>query len=178
MPLTITQVIWVQFLTTMLPALGLGFEKIYLNEKQQRPGRAILLLPKTAVLDVVCRSVVISLMAIIHFLVLTTFATDSSIEVAQTAACTTLIFAQVASYFQCTRYPWESLFKRMFANIRLFFILMGIIGLHLGVMYVEPLHEFLEIVPLREEWVVTSLCSLILLLLPLNLAINPRRDGH
>ena len=178
MPLTITQVIWVQFLTTMLPALGLGFEKIYLNEKQQRPGRAVLLLPKTAVLDVVCRSVVISLMTIIHFLVLTTFATDSSIEVAQTAACTTLIFAQVASYFQCTRYPWESLFKRMFANIRLFFILIGIIGLHLGVMYVEPLHELLGIVPLREEWVVTSLCSLILLLLPLNLAINPRRDGH
>ena len=178
MPLTITQVIWVQFLTTMLPALGLGFEKVYLNEKQQRPGRAMLLLPKVAVLDVVCRSVVISLMTIIHFLVLMTFAPDSSIEVARTAACTTLIFTQVASYFQCTRYPWESLFKRMFANIRLFFILIGIIGLHLCVMYVKPLPELLEIVPLQEEWVVTSLCSLILLLLPLNLAINPRRDGH
>ena len=162
----------------MLPALGLGFEKTYLNEKQQRPGRAMLLLPKVAVLDVVCRSVVISLMTIIHFLVLMTFAPDPSIEVARTAASTTLIFTQVASYFQCTRYPWESLFKRMFANIRLFLILIGIIGLHLCVMYVEPLPELLEIVPLQKEWVVTSLCSLILLLLPLNLAINPRRDGH
>ncbi len=179
MPLTITQVIWVQFLTTMLPAMGLGFEKIYLNEKQQRPGRAMLLLPKTAILDVICRSVVISLMTIIHFLVLTTFAADSGIEVARTAACTTLIFAQVVSYFQCTRYPWESLFRRMFANIRLFFILIGIIGLHLCVMYyVEPLSQLLEIVPLQKEWLVTSLFSLILLLLPLNLAINPRRDGH
>ena len=178
MPLTLTQVIWIQFLTTMLPAFGLGFEKIYINEKQQRPSRAMLLLPKTAVLDVICRSVVISLMTIIHFLVLTTFASDTSLIEAQTAACTTLIFTQIASYFQCTRYPWESLFKRMFANIRLFFILIGIIGLHLCVMYVEPIQGLIEVVPLQEEWVVTSLCSLILLLLPLNLAINPRQDRN
>ena len=178
MPLTLSQVVWVQFLTTMLPVIGLGFEKVYINERQHRPGRTLLLLPKTAVLDVVCRSCVISLMTIIHFLVITTFVSDSNLPEAQTAACTTLIFTQIASYFQCTRYPWESLFKRMFANLRLFFILLGVIGLHLVAMYVEPIRSIIGIVPLEEEWIVTSLCSLIFLLLPLNLAINPRQDRN
>lgn len=176
MPLTLPQVIWVQFLTTMLPAIGLGFEKVYINERQHRPGRAVLLLPKTAVIDVVCRSVAISLMTIIHFLVILIFISDSDLQEARTAACTTLIFTQIASYFQCARYPWESLFRRMFSNMRLFLILIGIIGVHSAVMYVEPLQEILDIVPLQEEWIVTSLCSLIFLLLPLNLAINPRQD--
>ena len=178
MPLTLTQVVWVQFLTTMLPAFGLGYEKISVNEKQHRPNRATMLLPKTAVFDIVCRSLVISLMAIIHFLVLISFATESNLQEARSAACTTLIFTQVVSYFQCTRYPWESLFKRMFTNIRLFIILIIVIGFHVSAMYIVPMQNLLEIVPLQQEWIVTSLCSLILLLLPLNLAINPRQDRN
>ncbi len=176
MPLTLTQVVWVQFLTTLLPAIGLGYEQITVDEKRHHPGRATMLLPKTAVIDIVCRSLVISLMTIIHFLVLTVTGTESNLIEARTAACTTLIFAQVAVYFQCTRYPWESLFKRMFTNVRLFVIFLIVIGLHASAMYIAPMQNILEIVPLQQEWIVTSLCSLILLLLPLNLAINPRKD--
>lgn len=178
MPLTLPQVVWVQFLTTTLPAIGLGFEKVYITERQHRPSRVMLLLPKTGVLDVICRSFVVSLMTLIHFLVIIFFVSDSNLQVARTAACTTLIFTQVASYFQCTRYPWESLFKRIFSNIGLFFILIGVVGIHSASMYIEPIQAILEIVPLREEWIVTSLCSLIFLLLPLNLAINPRQDRN
>lgn len=176
MPLTLIQVVWVQFLTTLLPAIGLGYEKIPINERRHRPGRATMLLPKTAVLDIICRSFVISLMTIIHFLVLTSTVIESDLETARTAACTTLIFAQVAAYFQCTRYPWESLFKRMFANIRLFVIFIFVIGIHVAAMYIGPMQNILEIVPLQKDWIVTCLCSIILLLLPLNLAINPRKD--
>ncbi|MDE0485087.1 MAG: cation transporting ATPase C-terminal domain-containing protein [Candidatus Poribacteria bacterium] len=176
LPLTLTQVVWVQFLTTLLPAIGLGYEKISVNEKQYHPGRASMMFPKTAVLDIVCRSLVISLMTITHFLVVTSSGTESNIEAAQTAACTTLIFAQVAVYFQCTRYPWESLFKRMFTNVRLFIIFIIVIGIHVSAMYIRPMQDVLKIVPLQQEWIITSLCSLILLLLPLNLAINPRKD--
>ena len=176
MPLTLTHVIWVQFLTTMFPTIGLGYDKISVNEKHHFPKRITLLLPKTAVFDIVCRSFVISLMTIIHFLVVTSTSTEPNPTSAQTAACTTLIFAQVASYFQCTRYPWESLFKRMFANLRLFVIFIFVIGIHLSVMYIEPMQNALGIVPLQKDWIITSLCGLILLLLPLNLAINPRKD--
>lgn len=178
MPLTLTQVIWVQFLTTMLPSIGLGYDQIYLNETQHKPSRRTNLLPKTAVMDIVCRSLVISLMTIIHFLVLTSTSTESNLEQARTAACTTLIFTQVLSYFQCARYPWESLFKRMFANFRLLIAFIFTTGLHVTAMYIEPMHSILDIVPLQNDWIITSLCSLILLLLPLNLAINPRKERN
>ncbi len=178
MPLTLTQVIWAQFLTTMLPAIGLGYDQIYLNEMQHHPSRRTNLLPKTGVMDIVCRSLVISLMTIIHFLVLTSTTTEPNLQQAQTAACTTLIFTQVVSYFQCARYPWESLFKRMFANFRLLIVFIFAIGLHVAAMYIEPMQSILDIVPLQSDWIVTSLCSLILLLLPLNLAINPRKERN
>ena len=174
-PLTLTQMIWVQFLTTLLPAFGLGYEKISVNEKRHRPGRATMLLPKSAVIDIICRSLVISLMTIVHFLVIITTATEPNIEKAQTAACTTLLFAQVVAYFQCTRYPWESLFSRMFANLRLFVIFIFVIGIHIAAMYIHLMQNVVELIPLQKEWIITSLCSLILLLLPLNLAINPRK---
>ncbi len=178
MPLTLTQVIWVQFLTTMIPAIGLGYEQIFLNETQHHPSRRTNLLPKTAVMDIICRSLGISLMTIIHFLVLTSTATESNLEQARTAACTTLICTQVLSYFQCARYPWESLFKRMFANFRLLLALIFAIGLHVAAMYFEPIQTILDIVPLQNDWIITALCSVILLLLPLNLAINPRKESN
>ena len=178
MPLTLTHVIWVQFLTTMLPAVGLGYDRISVNVKQNLPKRVTLLIPKTAVFDIVCRSVVISLMTIIHFLVVTTTSTESNLIEAQTAACTTLVLAQIFSYFQCVRYPWESLFKRMFLNIRLLFIFILAIGIHVSAMYIEPMQNVLSIVPLQKEWIITGLCCIILLLLPLNLAINPRKESN
>ncbi len=176
MPMTLTQVIWVQFLTTMLPAIGLGYDKISVKEKHHFPNRITLLLPNTAVLDIICRSLVISLMTIIHFLVVIITSTEPNITDARTAACTTLIITQAVSYFQCARYPWESLFKRMFANIRLFILIIVVIGIHISAMYIQPMQDILGIVPLQQEWIITSLCSIVLLLLPLNLAINPRKE--
>lgn len=176
MPLTLTHVIWIQFLTTMIPAIGLGYDRISVNVKQHLPRRVTLLIPKTAVFDIVCRSFVISLMTMIHFLVVTTTSTESNLIEAQTAACTTLVLAQIFSYFQCVRYPWESLFKRMFINIRLLFILILAICIHVSSMYIEPMRNILGIVPLQQEWIITGLCCIILLLLPLNLAINPRKE--
>ena len=56
LPLTLAQVIWVQFLTTLLPSIAFGYNKISYNDKQHRTARASILLPKTAVIDIVCRS--------------------------------------------------------------------------------------------------------------------------
>ena len=176
MPLTLKQIVWVQFLTTLLPAIGLGYEKLLIDSNQSNNGRATYLLPKTAVLDIVCRSFVISLMTIIHFLVITYISDELNRLEAQSAACTTLFFAQVISYFQCMRYPWESLFKRMFVNIRILLIFILVIGLYLAGMYIELTQTVIGIVPLQKDWIITGLCSIILLLLPLNLAINPRKD--
>ncbi len=203
MPLTLTQVIWVQFLLTLLPSLGVGTEKIFADEKHHRPTlfSATRFLSKTTPVDIICRSVTISLMTIIPFFFLLwnspavseslgvstllrdVFSTPTSadqnasdIAVARTVACTTLILTQLTTCWQTLRYPWESLFQRMFANIRLLTILLIVIALHLIAVYVEPIRQFLGMAHLKWEWQWAVLFSLTLFFLPLNLAINSRPD--
>ncbi len=203
MPLTLTQVIWVQFLLTLLPSLAVGTEKIFADEKHHRPTLfpGSHFLSKTTPVDIICRSVTISLMTIIPFFFLlwqspalsdplgvstllrdvfsTSNSTDpnaSDISVARTVACTTLIFTQLTTCWQTLRYPWESLFHRMFANIRLLITLLAVIGLHLIAVYVEPIREFLGMAHLKWEWRWALLFSLTLFFLPLNLAINANLD--
>ena len=74
MPLTLTQIIWVQFLTTLLPSLGIGAEQIFADadnsDWHHRPtlfSRARFL-SKTTGVDIICRALTISLMALIPFL--------------------------------------------------------------------------------------------------------------
>ena len=203
MPLTLTQVIWVQFLLTLLPSLGVGTEKIFADEKHHRPTlfSGSRFFSKTTPVDIICRSVTTSLMTIIPFFFLlwqspalsdplgvstllrdvfsTSNSTDpnaSDISVARTVACTTLIFTQLTTCWQTLRYPWESLFHRMFANTRLLITLLIVIGLHLIAVYVEPIREFLGMAHLKWEWQWALLFSLALFFLPLNLAINANPD--
>ena len=203
MPLTLTQVIWAQFLLTLLPSLAAGTEKIFADEKHHRPTlfSASRFLSKTTPMDIICRSVTISLMTIIPFffvlwnssalsapLGVSTLLSDvfsisnstdqnsTAIAIARTAACTTLIFTQLTTCWQTLRYPWESLFQRMFANTRLFIVLLTVIGLHLIAVYVEPIRQFLGMAHLKWEWQWAGLFSLTLFFLPLNLAINSRPD--
>ena len=179
MPLTLTQIAWVQFLGSLLPTLGAGCEQIFADEKHHRPAMfsTTRFLPKTAGLDIVCRGVTISLMSLIpfFFMLWRSDVNDSAVvAVAQTMVATTLIFTQLATCWQALRYPWESLFQRMFANTRLLIIFLVVIGLHAAALYVAPVNEFLELTPLKWEWQWTLLFSFTLFLLPLNLAINPR----
>lgn len=179
MPLTLTQVAWVQLLGSLLPTLGAGCEQIFADEKHHRPAMFSIsrFLPKTAGLDIVCRGVTISLMSLIpfFFMLWRSDVNDSAVvAVAQTMTATTLIFTQLATCWQALRYPWESLFQRMFANTRLLIIFFVVIGLHLAALYVAPLNELLGLTPLKWEWQWTLLFSFTLFLLPLNLAINPR----
>ena len=203
MPLTLTQIIWIQFLTTLLPSLGMGTEQIFADEKHHRPtlfSRARFL-SKTTGVDIICRAVTISLMSLIPFFFMLwrspalsdTFGVSTlmrevfsggnagtpispDITVARTVVCTTLILTQLATCWQALRYPWESLFQRMFANPRLIVISLVVIALHLTILYVEPVAQFLGMASLKWEWQWTLLFSLTLFLLPLNLAINSRPD--
>ncbi len=203
MPLTLTQIIWVQFLSTLLPSFGIGTEHIFADEKHHRPtlfSRARFF-SKTTGVDIICRSVTISLMTIIPFffmlwrspalsdtlgvstLMRGVFSSGDvgtlsspDIAIARTVVCTTLIFTQLATCWQTLRYPWESLFQRMFANSRFIIISIIVIALHLTTLYVEPVAQLLGMAPLKWEWQWTLLFSLTLFLLPLNLAINVHPD--
>ena len=203
MPLTLTQIIWVQLLSTLLPALGIGTERIFADGRYHRPSTSTRsrFLSKTTGVDIICRSVTISLMTIIPFFFMLWRSTalsdtigvstlmrdvfspgtgetpnSADIAVARTAACTTLILTQLATCWQALRYSWESLFKRIVANPWLLLISGVIIALHVTTLYVEPIGQFLGMVPLKWEWQWTLLFTLMLLLLPLNLAINASPD--
>ena len=207
MPLTLTQIIWVQLLTTLLPALGIGTEQIFADadnsDWHHRPtlfSRARFL-SKTTGVDIICRSLTISLMSLIPFFFMlwrspalsgtigvstlmrevfsggyTGTPISPEITLARTVVCTTLILTQLATCWQALRYPWESLFQRIFANSRLIILSLVVIALHLAALYMQPVAQFLGMVPLKWEWQWTLLFSLTLFLLPLNLAINSRRD--
>ena len=203
LPLTLTQIIWVQLLTTLLPSFGIGTEQIFADEKHHRPtlfSRARFL-SKTTGVDIICRAATISLMAIIPFffmlwrspalsdtlgisaLMREVFSVGNAgtsnspdITVARTVVCTTLIFTQLATCWQTLRYPWESLFQRISANSRLVIISLVVIALHLTTLYIEPIAQFVGMASLKWEWQWTLLFSLTLFLLPLNLAINARPD--
>ena len=205
MPLTLTQIIWTQFLLTLLPSLAIGTERIFADEKHHRPtlfSRARFLSKMTGV-DIICRAVTISLMAIIPFFFIlwrspalsdafgvSTLMRDvlsvgnigdpnaPDIAVARTAACTTLVFTQLTTCWQALRYPWEPLVQRVLANSRLIIISVVIVALHLATLYVEPVAQFLGMARLGWEWQWTLLFSLTLLLLPLNLAIGSRPDDN
>ena len=203
MPLTLTQIIWTQGLLTLLPSLVIGTERIFDDEKHHRPSLFLRsrFLSKTTGVDIVCRAVTISLMAIIPFFFLLWRSPALSdafgvsglmigvlsigdaadpdaldVVVARTAVCTTLIFTQLATCWQALRYPWEPLVQRVFANYRLIIISFVIIALHLITLYVEPVAQFLGMTRLKWEWQWTLLFSLTLLLLPLNLAVGSRPD--
>ncbi len=183
MPMTLVQVAWVQLLGSLLPAVSGGGEKIFFNEKTHRPIESAIFsrtqfLSKMSGLDIFCRAVTISLIAFIPFFLMLwrSDLTDSDIIVARTSVCTTMIFAQFASCWQALRHPRESLFQRMFANTKLLIIFLVAIGLHLIVLYVQPLSQFLEMAPLGWEWQWPLLFSLGLFLLPLNLAINSQAE--
>lgn len=208
MPLTLTQIIWTQFLMTLLPSFVIGTERIFADandtNRHHRPTQlsGAHFLSKTTGVDIVCRAVTISLMTIIPFFFILwrspissdTFGVSTlmrdvlsvgdmgdpstlGIATARTAACTTLIFTQLATCWQALRYPWESLVQRVFANFRLIVISLVIIALHLATLYIEPVAQFLGMAPLKWEWQWTLLFSLTLLLLPLNLAVGSRSDN-
>lgn len=203
MPLTLTQIIWTQFLLTLLPSLVIGTERIFADEKHHRPTlfSGSRFLSKMTGVDIICRAVTISLMTIIPFFFIlwrspalsdvfgvSTLMRDvlsigdmensnaPDIAIARTAACTTLIFTQLATCWQALRYPWEALVQRVLANSRLIIISLVIIALHLTTLYVEPVAQFLGMARLKWEWQWTLLFSLTLLLLPLNLVIGSRPD--
>ena len=205
MPLTLTQIIWTQFLLTLLPSLAIGTERIFADEKHHRPTlfSRSRFLSKTTGVDIICRALTISLMTIIPFFFILwrspalsdTFGVSTlmrevlsvgdvsdpnvpDIAIARTAACTTLIFTQLATCWQVLRYPWEPLVQRVLANSRLIVISFVIVALHLTTLYVEPVAQFLRMARLGWEWQWTLLFSLTLLLLPLNLAISSRPDDN
>jgi len=177
MPLTLQQIIWIHLLVNIVPLIWLGHDRIHghltFNRSQTAPG----FLNKSFRFDILLRSLVIGLMTIVSFVVTlerTSGNPEQTRMVAQTAACTTLIFTQLISNFQCRRHFWESIVQRVAANIPLLITILVCMALHLVTIYLEPAARLFGTtsLTLREWYWIGSFC--ILALLPLNLATAKR----
>ena len=87
---------------------------------------------------------------------------------AQTVACSILIFTQLAATIQCHRHPWQSLVKRILANVPLIFTILACMGLHLFIVYLPLAHQILQIEPLVTEMDMGWFIPSVLILIPVN----------
>ena len=172
MPLTLPQIIWIHFLVNLVPLISLGSDRIQerFRYSKSRKVPPFLYSPRRADLF---HSLLISGLAIAGFLVTIGVGSgdwSKTETLAQTTACTILIYTQLFSNFQCRRYTWESLPQRIAANFPLLIILLLCMGLHAAVVYWEPAAKIFGSTPLMlREWQWIG-ASCVLAVLPLNLA--------
>lgn len=166
MPLTLHHIIWIHLIVNLIPLIALGQNRIQGELKHNRSQKVQPFLSKDYRLDILVRSLLIALMTIIGFVVTLKSSGDTR---AQTVACSTLILTQLVSIFQCHRHPWQSLFRRILANVPVLITILACIGLHLFIVYLPVAHPILGIEPLFfKEWQWVVIPSL-LMLLPLSL---------
>ena len=155
MPLTLLQIVWIHFLVNLVPLIFLGGDRIQERIRYSRSRKVppFLYSPRGADLF---RSLLISGLAIVGFLVtigVTSENWSKTETLAQTTACTILIYTQLSSNFQCRRYAWESLPQRIKSNFPLLMILFLCMGLHATVVYWEPAAKIFGTTPLMlREW--------------------------
>lgn len=170
MPLTLHQIIWIHFLVNLVPLIYLGSDQIQERFRYSK-SRQVPPFLHTSYPSDFFRSLFISVLAIVGFLVTvgTTSGNWSNTEtVAQTTACTILVFTQLLSNFQCRRYAWESLPQRITTNLPLLFTILVCMGLHTAIIYHEPAAKIFGTTPLMlREWQWIG-ASCVLAVLPLN----------
>ena len=170
MPLTLHQIIWIHFLVNLVPLIYLGSDRIQERYRYSRSRKVPPFLHTSHRSDLF-RSLFISGLAIVGFLVMVGVTSGNWAKtetVAQTTACTILIFTQLFSNFQYRRYAWESLPQRIAANLPLLVIILVCMGLHAAVVYLEPAAKIFGTTPLMlREWQWIG-ASCVLAVLPLN----------
>ena len=180
MPLTLLQIIWIHLLVNLVPLIYLGRDRIQERFRYRR-SRKVPPFLQTPYRSDLLRGLFISGFAIAGFLVTLGVTSGDWAQretVAQTTACTILIFTQLLSNFQCRRHPWESLLQRITANLPLLVLLLLCMGLHAAIVYLEPAGRILGTTPLTlREWQwVGAFC--ILALLPLNRQKLKKLSSH
>ena len=162
MPLTLHHIIWIHLIVNLIPLITLGKNRIQGELKHNRSHKISPFLSKDYRFDILGRSLWIAIMTIGGFVATLQ---SSGIIRAQTVACSILIFTQLAATFQCHRHPWQSLLKRIIANVPLLVTILVCMGLHLFIVYLPLAHPILGIEqPLLKDWIWVIVPSLLVLL--------------
>jgi P-type Ca2+ transporter type 2C len=155
-PLLATQILWINLLTDSAPALALGFEPPP-SDVMRHPPRP----PSDRVID---RHMLISVLFIGLVMAAATLLTidlmlpggliegSADLDRARTMGFTVLVFAQLFNVFN-TRSSYDSAFRGMFTNLRLFGAIGFSLVLQILVIHVPFLNEAFATVPLSvPEW--------------------------
>jgi len=148
MPLTLSQVIWINLLSIVLPILALSRDTIGVSINQTRLFAPQTLFANGYKFDVFIRGVIIALIALVGFSYYAFFPNNGVLDEpklreAKTVACTILILTQLIFCFQCHRRPGESLIERLTANKSLLITSIIVIGLQFAAIYTKPFSDIL-----------------------------------
>ena len=177
MPLNLLQIFWAHLLVNLIPLMSLGYDRSSGDLRYSKPQKIPPFLSRTDFYDMLLRSFVIASITI--FSCILTFVSSASTQQdpqasVQTTACTTLILGLLISSFQCHRFPWESVFQRIQANLPLSITILGCALLHLLIVYLPITQRIFGFAPLFKEWQWMLAGCVVLLFWPLNLTLRRR----
>ena len=149
-PLSLSQIVWINFLVNILPSFALGKSstnsKMFYT-KSNRVGNLVL---GDYRWDIILRGIVVALISLISFVFTAEF---SSIEHIQTATCTTLIFTQFITGLRCYKYPTRIRLRERISVYRsLWLTVLFCIVIHLAIIYIPFTQAILDAKSLGIEW--------------------------
>jgi P-type Ca2+ transporter type 2C len=172
-PLTPLMIIFINLVTSSIPALGLTLEKPHANIMKQKPRD-----PKERILDdylllkisLVMTLVVLGTLALFFWEIVVN---KGDFQRAQTLAFVTLIFFELFHVFNAKSFRESILSRRLFDNPSLFFGVFASIILTLLVIYWPPLQALFNTVALSlSEWVIIiTVTSLVLVFIEIIKAV-------
>lgn len=159
LPLVPIQILWVNLVTDGLPAMALGVDPSE-EDTMSRPPRNSResIFARGVGWKIISRGLLIGFWSLVAFLVTYQEAPDN-LELAQTVAFATLVFAQLIYVFDCR--SAGSIFKRNpFDNLPLIFAVISSVLLLLVVIYHPGLQPIFHTVPLGlREWILVCVTS-------------------
>lgn len=165
-PLTPKQLLWLNLVTDSFPALALGVEageEDIMDEPPRSPDEPLL--DKETVKILIIQSIGITLATLgAYFWGLKHF--GDNINGARTMAFVTLILAELLRSYSARSDRFTLFHIGVFSNGKLVIATLISFILMLGVMYIPPLADLFDTVPLGfKEWIVAIPCALIPLVL-------------
>ena len=162
--LDLPHLFWINLLVIAFPCLAIIYKKDHGSLIKDKPEKTPPFLVKNVYSDFVMRGIIISLISLVSY----AFSVNSKGDSIQTVTCTTLIFSQLFSVFQCFRHKDDRLIEVLQSNIWVLMTILFSVILHITIISLPYLQTAIGFTNITHEWQWIIPLS-ILMFLPLNL---------
>lgn len=155
-PLSLLQILWINFIACSIPAIGIVFNPFTTNllgDGTYAHGR---MFNSELKINILIRGMLTAIFAIIvyAFSLGPTDLWDANQDRAKTAAMTILVMSQLAFAFQCGRSSNDGFFRKFFSNKLLLGLVVLALFMHLAVIYVPTVSAIFGTKPLSLiDWI-------------------------